>query len=315
MIVNNANLDFIFIQGDLRFQGGLTKGPPLFYEQICSIVPSSTRENHYGWIDRLPGLREWLGERVVNNVAAREYTLKNRIFEDTLGLDRIDIEDDQLGVFNMSLDMLAFATRVFPDQKLVTPLLQNGQLSTSVAYDNQPFFSTAHPTNVDNPGGTTYTNYDASGMALTAANFQTVRARMMGIVGADGAPLGVYPNVMMVPPALEATARQILNAEFIAPAAAFGQNAAGGFQSNVLKGSADLIVNPWLAGQDTTWYLMDTRFPIKPFIYQTREAPSFVYKTSPTDEAVFRLNKFLYGVSTRANAGYSLPFLAYKGAA
>lgn len=315
MIVNNANLDFIFIQGDLRFQAGLTQGAPTFYERICSIVPSSTRENHYGWIDRLPGLREWLGERVVQNVSTREYTLKNKLFEDTLGLDRIDIEDDQLGVFNMSLDMLAYQVRIFPDAKLVTPLIQGGEDAGSIGFDGVSFFSASHPVNLDNSGAGTYSNYDSTGVALTAPNFQAKRAQMMGLKGADGSPLGVYPNLLMVPPALEATARQILNAEFIAPAAAFGMNAAGGYQSNVLKGSADLIVNPYLAGEDTTWYLFDTRFPIKPFVFQTREAPLFTYKNSPTDDNVFRLNKFLYGVSTRCNAGYALPFLAYKGVA
>lgn len=313
MIVNNANLDFIFIQGDLRFQAGLTQGAPTFYEKICTTVPSSTRENHYGFIDRLPGMREWLGERVIQNISAREYTLKNKLFEDSLALDRLDIEDDQLGLFNMSLDMLAYQVRVFPD-KLVTSLIQHGEDATSLCYDGKAFFATDHPVNIDS-GTTTWSNYDSTGKALTAGNFQAARAQMQGLVGSDGTPLGVYPTLLLVPPALEATARQILNAEFIAPGAAFGQNASSVVQTNVLKGSADLLVVPWLAGEDTTWYLLDTRFPIKPFIFQTREPAKFTYKNSPTDDNVFRLNKFVYGADVRCNAGYSLPFLAYKAVA
>lgn len=315
MIVNNDNLSFIFVQGDLRFQQGLTQGAPLFYDRLCSIVPSSTRENHYGWIDRIDGLREWLGERVVDNIRTREYTLKNKTFEKTLGLDREDIEDDQLGIFNMSLDMLSFQVRNFPDAKLVTPLLQGGEDAGSLCFDGLPFFSASHPVDLDDGGKGTYSNYDSTGVALSSTNFATKRAAMAALKGSDGSPLGVMPNILMVPPALEITGRQILQATMNAPAAAVGQNAANYTQQNVLVGMAELVVNPWLAGEDTTWYLLDTRFPIRPFVYQTREAFKYTYKNSPTDDNVWRLKKFLYGVDGRCNAGYALPFLAYKGVA
>jgi phage major head subunit gpT-like protein len=50
------------------------------------------------------------------------------------------------------------------------------------------------------------------------------------------------PNLLLVPPSLEAQAREILQAQFI-----IGDPAAGGARTNVWQGTADLLVVPELA--------------------------------------------------------------------
>jgi phage major head subunit gpT-like protein len=47
-------------------------------------------------------------------------------------------------------------------------------------------------------------------------------------------------------------------------------------------------------------------------VFQNRQNPEFVSKDDPTDDNVFMRRQFVYGVDARGNAGYSLPFLAYK---
>jgi phage major head subunit gpT-like protein len=144
---------------------------------------------------------------------------------------------------------------------------------------------------------------------LTAANYSTVRSAMMSFKGRDGSPLGIMPNLLMVPPQLEAVSRQILNADFIA--AAVGGNAAQA-QTNVFKGSANLLVNPYLTNA-TAWYLMDASRAIRPFVWQLRQAPTFTWKNRPEDDNVFMRDELLYGVTARGNAGFGLWFLAAKG--
>ena len=314
MIVNPSTLDFLFYQAEMRYQAAYLAAKT-FCEPIYTEVPSSTRENHYGWIGRLPGLREWIGERQVNNLAARGYVIANKDYEGTIGVKRPDIEDDQFGLFNMGVDMLGMQAKLWPEKQIVNALA-NGHTTAAAytAFDGLPFFSASHLKNPDNSAAGTYSNYSSGSLALTAANYQTARSTMMNYVGEDGNPLGIIPDVLMVPPQLEAQGRQILNSDFIAPAAAVGQNTTG-VQSNVLKGSATLIVNPYLAAAATTWYLFCTSFPIKPLVWQLRKAPTFVSKTSPDSENVFKVNEFIYGVDSRGNAGFSLPFLAYKAVA
>ncbi|HEX9844038.1 MAG TPA: Mu-like prophage major head subunit gpT family protein [bacterium] len=66
--------------------------------------------------------------------------------------------------------------------------------------------------------------------------YAAAREGMMGLKSDEGRPLGIKPNVLVVPPALEGEALEILNAE---------RDAAGA--TNVYKGTAELVVVPWLA--------------------------------------------------------------------
>jgi len=77
---------------------------------------------------------------------------------------------------------------------------------------------------------------------LSASSYAAARAAMMSIANADGRKLGVTPNLLVVPPSLEATARELLNADTI-----IGDPTAGGAKTNVWRGSADLLVVPELA--------------------------------------------------------------------
>jgi phage major head subunit gpT-like protein len=130
---------------------------------------------------------------------------------------------------------------------------------------------------------------------------------MMNFTGENGLPLGVKPDLLVVPPALERTALEIVNADMIP------SDAGTAPQTNVLKGSARVLVVPELTSA-TRWYLFDTRKPIKPLIWQLRRTPTLVSKTQPTDEGVFWDNMLHWGVDGRAAAGYGLWFLACRSA-
>jgi phage major head subunit gpT-like protein len=76
---------------------------------------------------------------------------------------------------------------------------------------------------------------------LAPVSYAAARAAMMGLKNAEGRPLGVRPNLLVVPPSLEAMAKEILQAQFI-----LADTAKGGLKSNVWQGSADLLVVPEL---------------------------------------------------------------------
>ncbi len=70
-------------------------------------------------------------------------------------------------------------------------------------------------------------------------------------------------------------------------------------------------VSNWGGGSGSGWYLLDTRKPIKPLVYQRRRPYDLVQMTDTNDEAVFMRNEFRYGVDGRGNAGYGLWQLAF----
>jgi len=311
MEITPHNLQALFNAYDLSFQQGLDANQELFWEKVAVQRPSNTRQNTYAWMAKLPQLREWVGERVVHAISSYGYTITNKDFELTMELDRNDILDDTYGVFNPVAEEMGRAVKKWPDVQL-GKLVRTGE--SSLCYDGQNFFDTAHPIDKFAPSLGTQSNYWAAGMPLNPDNYAKVRTSMMSLLGEDGQPLGVNPRLLMVPPQLEQQGRHILHADYIAPAA-FAGNPQVGTNSNTLKGSAELLVVPELAGDPTTWYLLDTSRAIRPFVFQLRQAPQFVQFTDPKSDNVFRRKKFVYGVDARGNVGFGLWFLAAKARA
>ena len=44
-----------------------------------------------------PGMREWIGDREVQNLSGSDYTIKNKSWELTFGIPREAVEDDKIG--------------------------------------------------------------------------------------------------------------------------------------------------------------------------------------------------------------------------
>lgn len=74
-----------------------------------------------------------------------------------------------------------------------------------------------------------------SAQTLDETNYGNARAAMMSFKSDEGRPLGVKPTLLVVPPALEAAALKLVQAE---------NNAAGA--SNIYRNSAQVLVCPWL---------------------------------------------------------------------
>ncbi|RTL25092.1 MAG: phage head protein [Rhodocyclaceae bacterium] len=270
--------------------------------QLAVNVPSANKSNMYGWLAKLPTMREWVGDRVLNNLAEYDYEVVNKDYELTIEVDRNDIQDDNLGIHEPKLRMMGEAARKQFDYLLVE-LLQNGHLR--LCYDGQYFFDTDHPVSKFDAASGSQQNYWSSGRALSYDNYVATRAAMMGYLGEDGKPLGVMPDLLVVPPQLEGSARLILQADSLPSTAGTAA------QTNVWKGSARLLVVPELANQATTWYLLSTSRAIKPFVTQTRSAPTSMELTDNSEHAK-RTRKYIYGVDMRGAAGYGLWFLAAK---
>ena len=75
-----------------------------------------------------------------------------------------------------------------------------------------------------------------SKQALSAANYEAARVAIMGVMGDEDRPMGCMPTHLVVPPALEHEGLELLNAERLANGS-----------TNVYRGTAKLIVSPWLA--------------------------------------------------------------------
>ena len=62
------------------------------YEKVATVVPSTSESETYAWLGDIPGMREWIGEREIQNLSGSAYTIKNKDFELTVGVDRNAVE-------------------------------------------------------------------------------------------------------------------------------------------------------------------------------------------------------------------------------
>lgn len=70
-------------------------------------------------------------------------------------------------------------------------------------------------------------------------------------------------------------------------------------------------VSNWGGGAGSLWALLDTRRPLKPFIFQKRREYALTQMTDTKDEAVFMRDEYRYGVDARVNAGFGFWQQAY----
>lgn len=141
LIINSASLGILYRAFNAAFQRGFTGVAPK-WSKVATLVPSSTKTEDYGWIGKIARMREWIGDRVINNLKLHTYSIKNKSFETTVGVDRDDIDDDSYGVYTPIMESLGQEAVEHPD-RLVFGCLSAG--FTGLCYDGQPFFDADHP--------------------------------------------------------------------------------------------------------------------------------------------------------------------------
>ena len=297
MIINSATLNALRVGFNTRFQEGLGMATSMA-TRIATDVPSTAKQEDYGWLANLPNVREWVGDRLIQNLGESSYVIKNKPWELTLGVDRDDIEDDNLGVYAPLFQAFGQSTGAHKDT-LSFGLLPLG-FSTN-CFDSQFYFDTDHPIIAADGSQTTYANTDGgagtawylmatkgvikpiiyqlrrpwnfvaldnpddqnvffkkkfiygsdaranvgfsfpqlawgSKQTLDAPHYAAARAAIASMKGDYGRPLGLMPDLLVVPPSLEDAGRRILNSEL-----------GSGGETNPWKGTAELLVVPWLA--------------------------------------------------------------------
>lgn len=135
-------LNSVFKGFKTSFQKGFSGYTPM-WQQLATLVPSANREETYGWMGDMPKMREWIGDRVINGLKAHGYSIRNRKFENTIGVSRDDIEDDSVGLYAPRFEMLGQATAQHPDEIIFLEIVKGA--FANKCYDGQSFFDTDHP--------------------------------------------------------------------------------------------------------------------------------------------------------------------------
>lgn len=301
MLISTATLDALRASFSAQFKAAFSEAVA-WTDQLTMKVPSSTKSTTFGWTERVGKPREWFGDREILNAQARDYVMTSRDFEMTIGLDRNDIEDDNLGIFETTqIPELAYGFRKHPDAVFMDLLQSNPILfpnGDKVCYDGKAFFANDHAYGPDD-SPSTIDNLES--LALDATNFVTAYTKMVSYQDGFGRSLMSRPTHIIVPSQLKKAALDIVSATLT-----------GGGNTNTLVNWVQVIEAEELNNDPTAWYLADLSKPVKPLVHMTRKSPEFVSKDNLTDDNVFFQKKFLYGVDSRDAFGFSLPHLMLK---
>jgi phage major head subunit gpT-like protein len=270
---------------------------PAQYERVASIISSTGEVETYAWLGRTPQMREFKGERQPAGMAEYSYAITNKTWESSISVERAALEDERYGQIRTRINSLAERVRFHRD-KLVFELLQNGFATT--CYDGQYFFDNGH---IEGNSGT---QSNLGSAALDAASLKAGITAMMKFVDDKGEPLGIIPDTLVVPPDLQWTAKELTTSPIVVVNVGDGTAGSGAIAAtdynNVLRGSLDVIVSPYLT--DTTdWYLLCTRRVVKPIIFQERVPVEFA-SLEEESESGFMRDEYVYGVRARYNVGY-----------
>lgn len=154
MIINASVMQGLYRSFNTIFKDAATQAlAKSMWELVAMRTGSTGKSTDYPNLGALPQMREWLGERVLKDMAAGGFTITNKDFETTVAVDRNSIEDDQLGVYTPYFADLG-ATAIRHRDILVFGLLASG--FNTLCWDGQYFFDTDHPVGdgvVSNSGG------------------------------------------------------------------------------------------------------------------------------------------------------------------
>ncbi|EKP0308439.1 Mu-like prophage major head subunit gpT family protein [Aeromonas veronii] len=156
-MITPALLQSLFTGFKKNFEDAKSEAPAQ-YTKIATVIKSTTKSNTYGWLGKFPNLRKWVGDRVIESMKAHGYQIVNEDFEATVGVDRNDIEDDELGIYAPMFAEMGRSAGIHPDE-LCFGLLGAG--FTTPCYDGQYFFDTDHPV---------YPKADGTGTPALTAN-------------------------------------------------------------------------------------------------------------------------------------------------
>lgn len=317
----------------------------LWWKTVAKVLPSDKKSERLLWlldtgsfqqVGHLGGDVEF-PDMVMNTTEFTAKPATKGLFLDRVRFDDVGGDGPQVAAewTRITMDQAAY----WP-QKLVAKALRDGTQSTSLAYDGQVFFSSAHPVNFADTATGTFQNRltgAASGVFPGACPIDTTNAATLDVAfnnfgkaiafvnGGLLMPNGEDPRMLRVkyvltPTPLVPRIQQITAAKFIAQAAATGGGGADVAAVITAWGLAQPIECPELGskftnGSDTTYYLVAEQVDgeqLGALTYVDREPFGIVYNDQMTDAQLARMNVLQWLTRGRNIVGYGHPYLIFR---
>lgn len=276
------------------------------WSQFAKMVPISGRYLELDAIGPSPAVSKMLGSRPFASL--RAYAKPTPVVEysaDGLELDRVLVEGDKSGIVRARLADYLASTADFFEKPVIDLLLSNptGIDGVSLLNDTHPYAA----------AGGTWDNKTTS--TLSQSELETGIVAMRGLRFENGEPAGFFPTHLVVGPAQEREALDLVGESRLvpynssgAPDATSSVVAVAGLRNWIGGRLSVIVVDRFANGtNDSDWLLMDLSKPnVRPMAVGQLSAPSGVVNDSPTSEAMVQRAAYQYYVgASAAITGYA----------
>lgn len=268
------------------------------WRQLAMVVPATTETISQQWLGAVPGMQDVThSDLKTKDMALFDLTKTDKTWKNGFEVSRRAIEDDSLGWVPLRVAQLAEEAAAHPGRRLFQQV-RDGNTSAVVTFDGSNLFADAHSI-----GGQTIDNNLASAGSVAVAIQDGIGA-MLEFPDEEGRPMGLSPNVIMVPAELVAETYAALNATqgylaattagggmgpVIPPASANGTWNAAGYT---------VIANAHLTDAAAI-FMFHVTGSRKPFIFQERIKPTLEAMDDPQSETGVIRDKFIYSGRAR----------------
>jgi phage major head subunit gpT-like protein len=303
MDINRSNMDALFQTYNAAFSAGMqfagTRPTPedLMVEDVAMMGPAAGAATVHAWLCQVGGMRKWLGDRVLANIKSGKLTITNDPYEKTVSVPRVDILDDQVGIYAPLIQAMGASAGALWLKLAIDAMTTNGTWA-----DGKAFF-------VSDRKYTDQTINNTTTVALSSTTFSAGITAMQGFVLDGGEPGEVVPKYLVVGPSLRDTAWDIVKNEWVSSG-----TGKGGAIKNAKQGACELRVSRRLVGTYANyWFILGEQGGMRSVYVQKRQEPKLTRMDRDEDYNVFMKGDFYYGTDARGAAFLTLPHLAYGG--
>jgi len=260
------------------------------FAEIGTIERTQKGEARIPFLWYPPRMREWVGERLIGSLDGGMHIIPTRSYEATVAVPRTAVEDDQYGAIERAARGLASEFFRFVHQSYIDILANGAALTT---FDGQPLLT-------NNPATRGPNNVNLVQQPLSLENLSAGIQAMGLYTEPDGRPLGMRPTHLLVGPANEFRAKNIVQSQQLIIA---GSTDRVQGTANPWAGSLTVLVSSYITDGD--WYLIAAganEYRPAIMVERTDVPVEFAAHTSPDHESVFRRDSYEYG--TRARVGF-----------
>lgn len=245
------------------------------WQQIATEIPTTLPIQNYAWLGRGAVMEEFKDEQREQSTREVDYIVADKIYAASLTIARKALEDDQYGVLAQRAQAMAEEAVRHWDELAYIGLAKG---FSATCYDGQYFLNPNHQE------GTSPIQSNITSASLSDAALEAAEAAMMAYVDDKNKPLQIRPNTLVVGPALQRKAWNLVGQPIYVSqvgtgTAGTGATAATSFE-NYFNGRYNLVVSPYLVGTYAfNWFLLDTSRAVKPIIIQSRSDVPITFET------------------------------------